>query len=190
MTTNTTTQAEHFSIEFPADSEFFNDHPIDGSTDQDNSLFFDGMEFLDEFEDVMDCSEDEIEPLHLNKEQKVDAIQEDDASYLLSSLKGDQQDDATAVTMNSLSASSSSSISTSAASTTSGDGRQRPITINDQLQTLMASMKRTEESRKHIIAQRQMMSPEQKTMLGMAKEQLKRSRLDFIKGSGLLSSLM
>ena len=195
------TQATHFSSEFPADSEFFGVHPLDESTAEDDALFLDGMDFIDN--DAMYCGDDDdkIEPLQMNKQQHCNAIQEDDASYLLSNLQGAQQEDgATTITMSSLNSSSSSSLSSSFTSssslsssftsTSSSNGSmQRTTSINDQLQTLMASMKRTEETRKHIITQRQMLSPEQKTMLGEAKEQLKRSRLDFIIGSGVLQTM-
>ena len=195
------TQATYFSSEFPADSEFFGVHPLDESTAEYDALFLDGMDFIDN--DAMDCGDDDdkIEPLQMNKQQHCNAIQEDDASYLLSNLQGAQQEDgATTITMSSLNSSSSSSLSSSFTSssslsssftsTSSSNGSmQRTTSINDQLQTLMASMKRTEETRKHIITQRQMLSPEQKTMLGEAKEQLKRSRLDFIIGSGVLQTM-
>ena len=193
--TTTPTQATHFSSEFPADSEFFDVHPLDESSAEDCALFFDGMDFIDECDDAMDCGDDKIEPLHIMSKQgqHFNAIQENDASYLLSNLQGAQQEDGAGTithTKNQPNTSSSSSASVVSSSTSSNNGTQRPTSINDQLQTLAASMKRTEETRRHIIAQRQILSPEQKTMLGMATEQLKRSRLDFITGSGLLSSLM
>ena len=61
---------------------------------------------------------------------------------------------------------------------------------DDTLEETSGRPKRSEETRKHVIDQRIMLTPEQRTMLGMAKEHLKKRRLDFIKGSGLLSSLM
>ena len=191
--TITPTQAAHFSLEFPADSEFFDVNPLDEPTTEYDALFFDGMDYI-ECDDamIMDCcadDEDKIEPLQMSKQQQIDAIQEDDASYLLSNLQGQQQQDGAGTNQLNTSSSSSASV-TSTSSSSSNGSTQRPTSINDQLQTLMASMKRTEETRKHIIAQRQMLSPEQKTVLGTAKEQLKRSRLDFVTGSKLLSSLL
>ena len=174
----------------------------------------DGDDAMGEGADKFD---EALEPLRMSKQGQLDAFQEDDASHLLSNLQGgaqqeetaddiikrseqkkfDQQPSACDLSMCSYSTAQTSSgyshglnAAPSSVFTSSNNVMQRTTPINAQLQTLAASMKRTEETRRHIIAQRQILSPEQKTMLGMATEQLKRSRLDFITGSGLLSSLM
>ena len=175
----------------------------------------DGDDAMGEGADKFD---EALEPLRMSKQGQLDAFQEDDASHLLSNLQGGAQQENTAddiikrseqqhkkfvqqPSVCDLSMCSYSTAQTSSghshglnaapsSASASSNGVQISTPINEQLQTLMASMKRTEETRKHIIAQRQMLSPEQKTVLGTAKDQLKRSRLDFITGSKLLSSLM
>ena len=58
------------------------------------------MRWCDDYGLLCRDDEDKIEPLQMSKQQQIDAIQEDDASYLLSNLQGQQQQDGAGTNQN------------------------------------------------------------------------------------------